>query len=290
MKTLPLIASLVLLAACGGSPSTPIDPGATDAAVTDADALSDAQAGDASGHFLTIHLRATTKPVTHADAWSGQTPRSQRMGVRGLSLGKSANDPNPWTVFDLAAGYVEAPLDDGADTIVAKIPTSSLHAGNWFWAKTFVSHVRYEVDAVVHALGASVPGTFQNVQVLSNDTTIDGTKHDAGWYSFAFATGSSTYGPVTGANGPLPQTSGPNLTLTIENGKASYGFPVQLDVTGVDRDYDVILEANTEGDFRWEDTAGPGHASATFDVDPPATFEPVKQFGANSLALKLVPK
>jgi hypothetical protein len=293
MNTASVLASLLVVSslACGGTADVPIDPAPADAAADAPPAVDAANdASDAGAHFLTIHLRATTKPFAHADGWSGQTPRTQKMGVRALTLGKSANDPNPWTVFDLAAGFVEAPLDDGADTIVAKIPTSTLRAGNYFWAKTYVSHVRYEVDAVVHALGASVPGTFRNVQVLSDGTTLEGVKHDAGWYSFAFATGVATYGPVTGTNGPLPQTSGPNITLTVENGKASYGFPIQLDVTNVDRDVDVILEANTEGDFRWEDTAGAGHAPKQFDADPPASFEPVKQFGANALALSIVTK
>lgn len=276
-----LLLSVLPLVACGGSSAT-LDGGSP------LDASSPVDADAAATHYLTIHVRASTKPTTHLDGWSGQTPRAQSMGVRALTLGKGPLDPAPWTVFDLAAGFVEAPLNDGADTIVAKVPASTILAGNYVYARAYVSHVRYEVDAVVHALGASVPGTFRNVQVLSNGTTIDGVTRDSGWYSFSFSTGSQTFGPVTGPNGPLPQTSGPGITLTVEDGKASYGFPVALDALATNRDVDVVMEANTEADFRWEETAGAGHTDGAFDVDPPSTFEPVHQFGANSLALSLI--
>lgn len=284
-RALPVL--LFPLLACSSS----ADVGPTDAAPAADVVVADAQ--DASTeHFVTIHLRATTKPIAHLDGWSGQTPKKQLLGVRALTLGTSANDPSPWTVFDLAGGFIEAPVDDAADTVLAKIPRSALKAGTYVYAKAYVSHVRYEVDAVVHALGMSVPGTFQNLQVLSDGTTIDAVQRSSGYYSFSFVAGSQKYGPVTGNDGPLPQTTGGGITLTIENGKASYGFPISLPIADStpDTDVDVILEANTHEDFRWDDTLGAGHSSKSFDVDPPATFEPVKQFGPSLLTLSVVPR
>lgn len=276
---------LLPLVACSGS-TAEIDAGPT------ADAAADvAPDGHDSGEpTVTIHLRASTKPIAHLDGWSGQTPKKQLIGIRALTLGTSASDPNAWTVFDLAAGFIEAPLDDAADTVLAKIPASSLRAGTYVYAKAWVTHVRYEVDAVVHALGASVPGTFKNLQVLSDGTNVDGAVRASGFYSFSFVAGGQTYGPTTGSGGPLPQSSGNGITLTVDAGKASYGFPIALPVTTPSGDVDIYLDANTHDDFRWEDTAGADHAAKVFDVDPPQTFEPVKQFGANALALSVVPR
>lgn len=281
-RALPFL--LLPILACSSS----ADVGPADAATPDA-VVQDAPSTE---HFVTIHLRATTKPIAHPDGFAGETPKKQLLGVRALTLGTSANDPNPWTVFDLAGGFIEAPVDDAADTVLAKIPRSALKAGTYVYAKAYVSHVRYEVDAVVHALGMSVPGAFQNMQVLSDGTTLDNVSRASGYYSFSFVAGSQKYGPVTGDQGPLPQTTGSGITLTVENGKASYGFPISLAVaeSTPDTDVDVILEANTHEDFRWDDTAGAGHAAKTFDVDPPSTFEPVKQFGPSSLTLSIVPR
>lgn len=291
MKRALSILLFLPLASAACSPSAEV--GATDAAPPDAVAdAADASPDAAPEHFVTIHLRATTKPIAHPDGWSGETPKKQLLGVRALTLGASANDPNPWTVFDLAGGFIEAPVDDAADTVLAKIPRSALKAGTYVYAKAYVSHVRYEVDAVVHALGMSAPGTFQNVQVLSDGTNVEGATRASGWYSFSFVAGSQKFGPVTGDQGPLPQTTGGGITLTVENGKASYGFPISLAIaeSTPDADVDVILEANTHEDFRWDDTPGAGHAAKAFDVDPPSTFEPVKQFGPSSLTLSIVPR
>ena len=205
--------------ACSGT----VNVGGFDAAPP-LDAGPDAQSGSA----VFIHLKATTAPFVHVDAWSSQTPKKQTLGIRGLALGVGPNDPAPWLVFDLGTGFVEAPLDDKADTIVAKIPASALKNGTYTYAWTYASHVRYQVDATVHTMGTAVPGTFDNLQVLSDNTTIDGQVRASGYYSFSFLVGGQTYGPTTGANGPLPQTSGAGISLTIAAGTSQ----IQRNIVG----------------------------------------------------------
>jgi len=269
--------------ACSGT----VNVGGFDAAP---DAPLDAGTDAPSGPSVFIHLKATTAPVTHLDAWSAQTPKKQTLGIRGLALGTGPNDPNPWVVFDLGTGFIEAPLDDKADTIVATVPASALKNGTYTYAWTYASHVRYQVDATVHALNTAVPGTFDNLQVLSDNTTLDGQVRASGYYSFSFLVGSQTYGPTTGNGGPLPQTTGAGITLSIKGGVASYGFPINLTVAPPAVDMDITLEANTHEDFRWEDDPQAGYAPKILDVTPPSSFETVKQFGPNALSVSIATK
>jgi hypothetical protein len=285
-KTLFFLA-LVPCVACSGT----VNVGGFDAA-PDAplDAPLDAGTDAPSGPSVFIHLKATTAPVTHLDAWSAQTPKKQTLGIRGLALGTGPNDPNPWVVFDLGSGFIEAPLDDKADTIVATVPASALKNGTYTYAWTYASHVRYQVDATVHALNTAVPGTFDNLQVLSDNTTLDGQVRASGYYSFSFLVGSQTYGPTTGNGGPLPQTTGAGITLSIKGGVASYGFPINLTVAPPAVDMDITLEANTHEDFRWEDDPQAGYAPKILDVTPPSSFETVEQFGPNALSVSIATK
>lgn len=250
-----------------------------------------ADADAASGPSLEIHLRATAAPFAHADGLSGETPRKESLGIRSLRLGTASNDPNPAVVFDKGGAFVEAALDDKSDTIVATVPVAQLRAGSYSWAKVGVSHVRYQVDATMHSGGLDVPGFFDNVQVLSNGTTVDGQAHDSGWYQFKFVTGMTVWGTISGANGPLPtypMTGG--IGLVIESGAAYYTFPVTTIIDpGITTDWRVILELNVDRDFRWEDTPGAGHMDGVFDAEPTA-FEPVRRFGANTFVLRVEQK
>jgi len=133
----------------------------------------------------------------------------------------------------------------------------------------------------------SVPGIFHNLEVLSDDTVISGQTYASGYYSFNFAVGSVTYGPVTGTSGPLPASAGLGISLSIVGGQASYGFPVALDVPSTSANVAITMLANTNEDFRWMDQDEPGYSKGVFDVTPPSSFEPVEQFGANSLALSV---
>lgn len=247
----------------------------------------DAGPETSSGPSVFIHLKATTAAFVHVDAWSSQTPKKQTLGIRGLALGVGPNDPNPWLVFDLGSGFMEAPLDDKADTILAKVPASALRNGTYTYAWTYASHVRYQVDATVHTMGNAIPGTFDNLQVLSDNTTIDGQVRSSGYFSFSFLAGGQTYGPTTGANGPLPQTSGAGISLTIAQGVARYGFPINLTVAAPASDMDITLEANTHEDYRWEDDPQAGYTAKVLDVTLPSSFEAVKQFGPNALSVSI---
>ena len=290
------LSSFAFLAACGGvGTSIPAAPDASpkDAAHVDSRGETGTKApasppGDTShAHTgsVTIHLEATTSPFTHHDAWAGQTPSDQRIGIRSLSLGSSPDDPSPWVVFDLGTKTVEAGLNDGDDTRVATVPASSVKTGRYAYARVGVAYVRYAVAATVHVGGLAVTGTFDNLEVLSNDTVVGSQTYASGDYSFAFVVGSTTYGPITGTSAPLPQSAGLGIALSIRGGEATYGFPVALDLAATSANVDVTMLANTSEDFRWMDESQPGYASGVFDVTPPSSYEPVKQFGANSLVL-----
>lgn len=250
-----------------------------------ADAGLDTQ-DSANGPTLEIHLRASAAPFAHTDGYSGETPRKASVGIRSLRLGSGPTDPTPLVVFDKGASYVEAGTNDGDDTIVATVPVATLRAGSYSWAKIGVSHVRYQIDATMHN-GVDVPGVFDNVQVLSNGTALDGQIHDSGWYTFKFVAGGLTLGMVSGANGPVPTyPTASQIALVIEGGAAFYSFPIATAVDpGLSTDWRVVLEINVDRDFRWEDTAGAGHAAGVFDTEP-AAFEPVRRFGANTFVVR----
>jgi hypothetical protein len=288
------LTSSTCLAACGGVdatiPNTPDASPDKDAEGLEARAHAEgAPSAESAGHegSITIHLKATTAAFTHHDSWSGQTPSDQRIGIRSLSLGSSGADPSPWVVFDLGTKAVDAGLNDGDDTLVATVSASSVKAGSYSYARVGVAYVRYSVGATVHEAGLSVPGTFHNLEVLSDDTVISGQTYASGYYSFNFAVGSVTYGPVTGTSGPLPASAGLGISLSIEDGQASYGFPVALDVPSTSANLAITMLANTNEDFRWMDQDEPGYTKGVFDVTPPSSFEPVEQFGANSLTLSV---
>jgi hypothetical protein len=284
------------LVACGGAATTPI--GGDDASRRDDAAAIGADAplrsGDAAaepdagrGGTIQVHLKATTAPFAHHDAWAGQTPSDQRIGIRSLTLGASADDPSPWVVFDLGTKAVDSGLNDLDDTLVATLPASSLRSGSYRYAHVGVAYVRYAVSATVHADGLWLPGTFDNLEVLSNDTRVGSQTLQSGDYSFTFLVGSQTYGPITGTSAPLPASDGLGIALSIRDGQASYGFPVTLDVEATSADVVITMLANTSEDFRWMDQSDPGYQDGVFDVTPPASYEPVEQFGANRLTLSV---
>lgn len=276
MKPFSAVLALAALSACTGTVLIGDLP---------ADAGPDAQ-DSAIGPTLEIHLRATAAPFAHSDGYSGETPRKASVGIRSLRLGSGPTDPAPLVVFDNGASYVEAGVDDGNDTLVATVPVATLRAGTYAWAKIGASHVRYQIDATMHN-GVDVKGFFDNVQVLSNGTTLDGQVRDSGWYTFKFVAGGLTLGTMSGANGPLPTyPTASQIALVIESGAAFYSFPVATAVDpGVSKDWRVVLEINVDRDFRWEDTAGAGHAAGVFDAEPTA-FEPVRRFGANAFSVR----
>jgi hypothetical protein len=278
------------LVACGGSGATILDaPDAARSAKSDSSVQAGPDAQTSSG-AVTIHLRATTAPFAHHDGFSGQTPSDQRLAIKSLSLGASADDPSPWLVFALGTDAVLAGVNDGDDSVIATVPDASLRPGSYSYAKVGVAYVRYSVAATVHADGLAVPGTFDSLEVLSSGTLLDGTTYSSGYSTFTFVVGSETFGPVTETSAPLPTSAGLGIGLSIVDGQAAYGFPIAIEVAREKGDFDLTMLANTNEDFRWKDEDEPGYAPGVFDVTPPSSYEPVEQFGPNSLTLSIVPK
>ena len=292
-----VLAFMFLVASCGGTSASIADApqDASDAFAGDAKAadsgssLGDASADQRAHGSVTIRLAATTASFAHSDGLSGQTPSDQRLAIRSLSLGASAVDASPWIVFDLDASAVLAGVNDGDDTVIATVPGSAIRSGSYAYAKVGVAYVRYVVAATVHDDGLGIPGTFHNLEVLSKGTVIGGTTYASGYSTFTFVAGGETYGPVVETSAPVPEYAGIGITLSIANGEATYGFPVALTVSPVSSAMTLTMLANTNEDFRWKDEDEPGYAPGVFDVTPPSSYEPVEQFGANSLTLSLAP-
>lgn len=283
-----LVSAVVGAGACGGSAVeiggyAPADSGAAP------DGAANVDGGDLmSGSKVAIHLRASTAPVAHSDGLSGQTPSDQKIGIRKLTLLKSASDPSPLVVFDHGAEAVEAGLNDKDDTVVATVAAKALQAGTYKIARVGISHVRYRVAATMHAAGQSVPGTFDNLQVLSDGSNVDGATRNKGHFRFTFEVGGNAVATQDGESGPLPETpAGGGITLDTTGTESAYVFPVNIPVDpSVATDVKLVFAINTHENLRWQDESSPSYQSGVLDVTPTA-YEPVKSFGANSFQLIL---
>jgi hypothetical protein len=283
---LALPALLLAIPACpNGNPGFGGDGTTSDTATGGGGQASTSSSSVSAGPVVRIHMRANTKPFAHTDGLSGQTPIAHASGMRKFQLLKDASDPSPVTIFDYGTGFVEAGYNDGDDTVVATVPIKTLTTGVYTVGRTVHSHVRYQVSATVHAFGLNVPGTFDNVQVMSDDTLLDGVMRNAGHYDYRFTAAGQSY-PATGENAPVPtylDTGG--FGVKFESGEWAYYFPVALTLSpDVPTDVDMVMEVNMYQSFRWQDQGGAGNAAGVFDVTPP-TFEPVLRFGANSYAV-----
>ncbi|MBI5537437.1 MAG: hypothetical protein HY898_32235 [Deltaproteobacteria bacterium] len=284
-------AAATALVACGNSESEDAK-GAQDGGTSD----SPGQAGnggggaagagsDASGPSWIVHVVTTTDAFNHTDGYSGQTSRDTWQGVRSFQLLHDAADTAPVLVFDHGNGFVEAGYNNADDTIVGSAPIAVVPAGKYTLARFGVSHSRYRVYSTMHAQGSAYPGDFNCVQVLSDNTSIDGVERALGWYRYIFEFGGQSY-PQEGADAPLPTspTTGGFTMITI-GGQTYYDFPIVLDVpASVDHDMHVGLKVNMFESFRWEDQNQPGYAPAVYDTTP-TSFEPVRRFGANAAEL-----
>jgi len=243
---------------------------------------SSSQGGGIEGPVVRIHMRATTDVVTHEDGLSGQTPLKHISGIRKLQLFKKKGDGAPVTVFDFGQGFVEASYADGADTVVHTVAATELPEGVYTYARVVHSHVRYSVKATMHANGFHLPGEFDNLQVLSDNTMLDGEVRNHGYYEYLFKTAGMEF-PASGNDAPVPEAMEMGgFSITVENGQWGYNFPVTLVVDpNLIEDVDIILEVNMYESFRWEDQELANYAPKVFDTTP-VSFEPVKRFGANS--------
>ncbi len=247
-----------------------------------------AGAGAGAGDDITIHVGATATPFAHKDGLSGLTPLDSRLGIVSLTLLRSASDPSPWVVFDRGVDYVEAGLNDGDDTEVGRVARSLLVNDTFTLAKVGVTHVRYRVPSTMHLAisnnGVPVTGTFDNVQALADGVTLGNGVRASGWYRYSFVAQSYAV-PVEGANAPLPTSAsaGP-FTLSLDAGKASYTFPVNLKASGDATRVSIVV--NVHDQFRWQDQATTGFTAGVFDSTP-SSYEPVRKFGANAFALAI---
>lgn len=258
-----------------GAGSTLTDDAGSDAAV----------ATDGGGPQLYFHVRATTAPFAHTDGFSGQTATATKQGIRALRLLRSATDPSPVVIFDHGKGFVEAGYDDGDDTLVGSASAASLPSGRFTVAQIVVTHSRFHVTTTMHAAGANVPGDFDCVQTLSDDTTLDGVTHPAGWYRYVFETGGTKY-PQEGSGAILP-TSPENggFTLKSSGGERWYELPIDLVIDpALAADRTIVIQVNMDHAFRWEDQDLPSYTKGVYDTTP-STYEPVRHFGANAFTV-----
>jgi hypothetical protein len=242
--------------------------------------------GSGSGQ-IAVHLRSSTSPFDHQDGLAGQTPTMHVAGLKSLKLLRTTDDPSPVTVFDLGADPVQVDFADGADTLVYTATAGDLPAATFTRARVVYSWVKYQVAATMHTNGLTLPGTFDNLQVLTDGTMVDGATYDAGHYDYLFTTSGMTF-PASGENAPIPEwSSAGGFEVVSENGEWAYYFPVTLPVDPtLDTDVAVVLSVNMHESFRWQDEPTAGYATDVFDTTP-TTFEPVKQFGANTFTVSV---
>lgn len=274
-----MMLSLVVAFGCGGGASS------EDAAVeTDAGVESDAGAQDddagSGGPHVYVHLRSTHEAVEHAPGTSGQTPRDWVSGIRSLHLLRTEDDPDPVLVFSHGDGYVEASYADGADTIVGSTAIASLTPGTFTWARAVHTHVRFTIDATLHSSFGAVPGTLEDLIVLSDRTTVGGATRDHGDYRYVFRAGGMEH-PAEGTGFVLMPIAGGGFSARLEEGETAYYFPAFLEVRDdLTADVHLIFEVNVHEGFRWIDDAQPDYVEGVFDTTVIGA-ETIVQAGAN---------
>ena len=289
LSALSALAALIALPACGGGGPVEFgEGGGGEGFGGSTSSTSDGGAGGGlSGPSVQIRMRSSTAPFPHGDGLSGQTPSAHTSGLRSLTLFRSPTDPDPFVVFDLGENPVEVDYADGADTLVYTTRASAMPEATFTVARVVHTHVRYRVAATMHAMGFVVPGFFDNLQVMSDGTRVDGQKRDAGYFEYVFEGGGQSF-PASGNDAPVPEyTSSGGFEVVREDGEWAYYFPVSLVVTpDITDDVQVVLSVNMHESYRWQDQSLPDYQPGVFDVTP-TSFEPVLRFGANSFALTL---
>lgn len=294
MRPFLLLSGLFTLAACGstvpvggyegGGGQTAGQGGTGGGTTTDGGGGS---GGSATGPNIEIHLRSSTAPFNHMDGLAGQTPTAHTSGIRSLTLYRTMGDPQPLEVSDLGQNSVEVDYADGADTLVYTAKASDMPQATFTIARVVHTYVKYRVAATMHYMGFVIPGEFDNMQVMSDGTLVDGQLRDAGYYEYTFNGANQSF-PISGSNAPIPEyDAGGGFSVVFEDGEWAYYFPVNLPVTpDISDDVSVVLAVNMHESFRWQDESMPDYMTNVFDVTP-TSFEPVLRFGANSFSLTL---
>jgi hypothetical protein len=239
------------------------------------------------GAEIDIRLRASTAPFPQTDGLSGQTPISHAGGIRSLRLFRNEGDPSPLEVFDFGADAVEVGYNDGDDTSIATVNARSLPADTFRLARVVHSHVRYRVSATGHLGSLTAPGEFDNMQVLSDGSRVDGELRDHGYFEYLFTTNGMDF-PLVGDDAPTPEWAGSGgFDVRFEDGEWAYYFPVNIPIyPDLASDITIVLTVNMSESFRWQDEDAAGYLEGVFDATP-STFEPVMRFGPNSLAITI---
>lgn len=249
-----------------------------------------------SGPEVVITLEGTLGRGAPAPPGASRlTPPRQAVGVLGLVLYRTPDDPAPVRVFDrLAAGEregVEVELVSGARREVGRARLADVPPGRYTLARVPTSHVRYTVPARLHTSpGVVLEGAFDNVQALTTGVVVDGSPRDKGWFTSTFRGGGAVLGPttITGAPTPIASTSGGITTEATASGSA-YVFPVDLVVPEqVTRDVTVRMVIDVKDDFVWQDQPTFGYLPGRLDATL-LGYEPVLAFGASGFRLLVAP-
>ena len=235
---------------------------------------------------VTFYVQTTTAEFPHADGLAGQTAAAAFQGIRSFTLLRGADDPEPLVVLDLGETNVEAGYNDGNATLIGTAPLAAVRPGHYTLGRNVVTHSRYRVDATMHVGALALPGQFDNIQVLTNGTIIDGAARPQGWFRYVFRAGGMEY-PLEGMGAPLPtDPTAAGFALVSEGGVAHYDYPLDLTIGDLgDSDLQIVLEVNMDHAFRWSDQDQPGYAPRVFDATPQGS-EPVRRFGANSMHIR----
>ncbi|MEZ4338210.1 MAG: hypothetical protein R3B82_16435 [Sandaracinaceae bacterium] len=218
-----------------------------DAAVPLDAAMGDA--GGSSGAQVFVHLVATHDAVDHLPSTSGQTPRDWVSGIRSLHLMRSETDPTPFLVFSHGDGFVEASYADGADTIVGSRPIAELEPGVYAWARVVHTHVRFTIDATLHAGFGPMPGALEDFIALSDRTTALGRTWSQGDYRTVFTTAGRSF-PAEGTGYTWPSVPGGGFTTRVEDGETAFYFPAPLVVDDtLSDDVHLIFTVNVHEGF-----------------------------------------
>ena len=264
--------------------AAPDDAAPDDAAPTDGGL--EADAGLASGAMVYVHLVASHAPVAHAPGSAGQTPRDWVSGLRSLHLLRAEDDPEPLLVFSHGDGYVEASYDDGADTVVGSARVADLEPGTFTWARVVHTHVRFTIDATMHAGFGPTPGALEQLIVLSDRTTLEGVVRERGDYRFTFRTAGMSF-PAAGSGLELTPIASGGFYTRVEAEETAYYFPAHIAVADdLIADVHVVFEVNVHEGFRWTDEPTAGYRTDVFDTTPVGT-EPIVQAGANSYRYRI---
>ncbi len=241
----------------------------------------------APGPQVFVHVVAVQTPVPDTDGSARETPIDQRLGILGLELLRSMDDPSPLVVFT-SKTPVDTGYNAGDDTLVGTAKVASLVAGTYLFARVPVAYTSFVVDGTYHDGAIAVPGQFKDTICLASNTVLDGASRAQGWWSASFLLHGTPEGTATGEGAVVGQPNpGSTIWLDMSQATAAYVFPVNLVVDPhVGHDVTIRFTVNTYEDFHWTDQNQPGYHPGVFDVSYGA-FETVTHFGANSATVTM---